>query len=315
MLRFGRLLALPLGIALGFWLTRAHAATYSVGSDGACNYTSIQDAIDAARDHEGVDFVDVARNATYEGVSLDIADHDLVLAGGFANCSQAVADGAYTELDGGDDTVIRIHGQGDVVILGFTITNGRAPRTDTGFGGGIAITGGPHLVNLANVIVNRNEAGRGGGISVRNTISGDPGAVQLVLSDNVTVSNNRAGYSAGRIEGGGVYCEESALVMNGGGITSIFSNEADHDGGGVGISECDVTIAPRGATNFNGIVLNTAGRDGGGLAINGASGGGTRIYTGAADRPVYIAGNIAGREGGGLKLDDNADVAAWDLIL
>ncbi|MBN8482566.1 MAG: hypothetical protein J0L88_13360 [Xanthomonadales bacterium] len=297
----------------------AHAAVYTVGADAACQYTSIQQAIDAAKAHAGTDFVRVARSATWSGVELDINGHDIVLAGGYASCGAGTPAAANTELVGDDNSVVRIRGSGDVVLMGLTLRGGHEPRSATGFGGGIDISGGPHLVSLTDVIINQNDAGRGGGISVRNTISGDPGDVVLVLSDDVLVMNNQAGFplAAGvsGIEGGGIYCNEASLRITGGGLVSITGNSADHDGGGLGIEECDVVIAPRGTTNLNGIVLNSAGRDGGGIAVAGASGGGTRLYTALADRPVQLSGNIAAREGGGIKINTHADVRAWGLVL
>jgi len=301
-------------------VVNAHAAVFTVGGDSACQFDEIQDAIDAAATHAGPDFVNIARSATFDDISLDIEDQDLILAGGFASCGEITAEGAYTELAGdGDHSVIRIRGHGDVVLMGLTLHDGHAPRFNYGFGGGIDISDGPHLVSLTNVIVSRNDAGRGGGISVRNTISGNPNDVQLVFSDNVSVMNNRAGFAIDTthngIEGGGIYCSESSLRIIGGGLVTIYGNDADHDGGGIGVDECDVTLAPHGATDFNGVVLNHAGRDGGGIAIRGPSGGGTRIYTAAADRPVYIAANVADREGGGIKVNGWAKLEAWDLIV
>lgn len=315
----------PVRIILGIlgWLCiglPAQSATYSVGGDAACQYDSIQDAIDVARDHAGTDFVRIARSADWTDVALDIHDQDLVLQGGYATCAAGTASPANTDLVGDDGSVVRIHGSGDVVLMGLTLRGGHEPRFDYGFGGGIDISGGPHLVSLSDVIVNQNDAGRGGGISVRNTVSGDPGDVVLVLSDNVSVMNNRAGFTPttaapSGIEGGGIYCRESSLRLTGGVLLTVMGNQADHDGGGLGIEECDVVIAPRGPTDFNGIVLNHAGRDGGGIAVGGASGGGTRIYTADMNRPVQVSANTAGREGGGIKVNTHADVRAWGLVL
>ena len=300
----------------------ALAATYRVGFGAGCTHDSIQDAIDdAADDPEAADIIRIARNQAYDDIGLDIHDQHLVLEGGYADCTATTSGGQRTTLEGdGDHSVVRIHGDGDVVLNGLVLTGGHEPMFDYGYGGGLQIDGGPHLVSLVNVLVNRNEAGHGGGISVRNTHSGNPADVQLLLGDDVVVMNNRAGYAppAGgdpMLQGGGIYCHEATLRMSGGGLTSILNNEASHDGGGIGADQCEVVIAPRGSTDFNGVVLNLAGRDGGGIAVAGEGGGATRLYPTAADKPVRVAANIAMREGGGIKVNDKASVLAWDLIL
>jgi len=299
----------------------AHAATLKVGSGPGCTHSTIQAAIDsAAADPDTPDFIRVARSIAYDDVALDIHDQHLILEGGYASCDSATPSGARTTLNGdGDHSVVRIHGHGDVVLSGLVLTGGHQPRAATGYGGGLQITDGPHLVSLTSMTVTNNDAGRGGGISVRNTHSGNPNDVQLVLGDDVVVLNNHAGFTppgaVSLVQGGGVYCNESSLRMLGGGFTTIASNEASHDGGGIGAEECDVTIAPHGSGEFNGVVLNYAGRDGGGLLVSGPSGAGTRLYPTNADRPVNVSANIAEREGGGIKVVSNAKVRGWDLIV
>lgn len=299
----------------------ASASTFRVGAGSGCTHATIQDAIDdAAADPDVADFIRVTRGITYEDIHLDIHDQHLVLQGGYANCQSETEDDTRTVLNGnGDDSVIRIHGYGDVVLRKLTLTGGHEPLFDYGYGGGVQIDDGPHLVTLDHMFVTGNEAGHGGGISVRNGENGDPGFVKLVLGDDVVVSFNHAEFAptaSSGIQGGGIYCHESSIVWNGGGTTSIASNTASLDGGGIGAEECDLTIAPRGTYgSFNGLVLNEAGRDGGGLALAGHSGGGTSFYVADPERPVYVAGNSAGREGGGIKLNTGAHAIGWDLIL
>lgn len=299
-----------------------HAATYRVGFGTGCTHGSIQDAIDdAADDPDVADIIHIATNQAYDDIELDIHDQHVALQGGYADCTAAGSNGQRTTLDGdGDHSVVRIHGDGDVVLSGLVLTGGHAPMSNTGYGGGLRIDGGPHLVSLTNMLVNNNEAGHGGGISVRNTHSGNPADVQLVLGDDVVIMNNHAGYAppAGgdpMLQGGGIYCHEASVRMIGGGLTSILNNEASHDGGGIGADQCEVTIAPHGSTDYNGVVLNYAGRDGGGIAVNGEGGGATRLYPTAADKPVRVAANTAEREGGGIKVNTHGDVNAWDLII
>jgi hypothetical protein len=299
----------------------ASAATFRVGAGSGCTHATIQDAIDdAADDPDVADFIRATRGITYADIHLDVHDQHLVLEGGYANCATDAEDDTRTALNGnGDDSVIRIHGSGDIVLRKLTLSGGHQPLFDYGYGGGIRIDDGPHLVSLEDVFVTGNEAGHGGGISVRNGANGDPAFVRLVLGDGVVVSFNHAEFApttSSGIQGGGIYCNESSIVWNGGGTTSVLSNTASLDGGGIGAEECDLVIAPHGTYgSFNGLVLNEAGRDGGGLAVAGDSGGGTSFYVTDPDRPVYVAGNSAGREGGGIKLNTGAHAIGWDLIL
>jgi len=316
-----RILAAATAAMLAAAATGAHAATFRVGSGAGCTHTTIQSAIDAAAETpDEADFIRLTRSLDYDDVALDIRNQHLILEGGYANCTTGFADGTRTVLTGnGDDSVLRIRGYGDVVLMRLTITGGHQPRFNYGYGGGVQISGGPHLVSLDHVLVTGNDAGHGGGISLRNDISGDPNQVQLVLGDDTVVSFNEAGFAADAgslIQGGGIYCHESSIRMIGGGSTSITSNTANHDGGGIGAVQCDLTIAPHGTFgSFNGIVLNSAGRDGGGLVVDGFSGGGTKLYVTDPNKPVYVSGNSAGREGGGIKVNSAARVTGWDLIV
>ena len=309
---FTALAALP-------WL-HGNAATFRVGAGGGCTHATIQAAIDAAADTPETDAIRVTRSLDYHGQALEIEDQNLVLDGAFSTCATEFSDDQRATLNGdGDHSVLKIRGNGDVVLSHLTITGGHEPLFDYGYGGGIQISGGPHMVSLDHVLVTGNEAGHGGGISVRNEVSGDPNQVQLVLGDDTVISFNDADFApvAGSlIQGGGIYCFESSIKMIGGGSTSINSNTARMDGGGIGAVECDLTIAPHGTFgSFNGLVLNEAGRDGGGLAIEGFSGGGTKLYGTDPNRPVYVSGNFAGREGGGFKVNTDAVVRGWDLIV
>ena len=299
----------------------ASAATFRVGTGAGCTHATIQDAIDAAAaDPDVADFIRVTRSATYDNVALDIHDQHVVLLGGYVNCLDEVGDGQRTVLNGdGDHSVVRIHGDGDVVLRYLTLSGGHEPLFDYGYGGGIQIYGGPHLVTVDHLFVTNNEAGHGGGISLRNDVSGDPNQNKLVLGDDVVISFNHAEYTPGAyssVQGGGIFCFESSVQMVGGGTTTVTANSASLDGGGIGAIECDLEIAPHGTYgSFNGVVLNDAGRDGGGILTEGGSGIGTRLYVTDANRPVYVSGNSAAREGGGIKINTGATVAAWDLII
>ena len=128
----------------------------------------------------------------------------------------------------------------------------------------------PHLVSLSHVLVTGNEAGHGGGISVRQRHfrRSEPGSTPTRRRYGHFLQHRAVPPVAGsQIQGGGIYCIESTILMNGGGARRLSATHASQDGGGIGAVDCDMTIAPHGTFgSFNGLVLNEAGRDGGGLA-------------------------------------------------
>jgi hypothetical protein len=294
----------------------AHAATFRVGTGAGCTHASVQAAIDAAEGTAETDFIRITRSTTYANQALRIDDQHLILQGGYANCQSTTQDNVRTILTGsGDESVLEISGEGDIVLSTLTITGGDPGGGQESYGGGIQIRGGPHLVSLSEVFVTNNEAGRGGGISVKNDESDDPTDVVLVLGHDTVVSNNHADFtpisSTSLIQGGGVYCRRSTLRLVGDN-SAILQNTANHDGGGIGADRCVVDIAPSGLA-FNGITLNQAGRDGGAIATDGLSY--VNFYATNPARPVVLALNDAGREGGAIKMNGRTTVRAWDLII
>ena len=187
-----------------------YAAEYDVSWDGTGDFTTIQDAIDAAVDgdvivvdpgtyYENIHFV--GENITLR--SLDPEDEEIV--------ASTVIDGAQK------DSVVtfNIFENETCLLYGFTIINGKS--TDTGGG----ILGQDTLAAISNCTITGNWASDGGGGLDRcnGTIS------------NCTISDNYSAYYYG---GGLRECD--ATISN----CRISGNSAN---GGGGLGWCDATIS------------------------------------------------------------------------
>lgn len=122
----GRLLCLLL------WATSlvAHAqvALYTVGADGACSHGSLQSAVTSASTNEAtVTTIHVARNQAYTSLALTVEDRNVILAGGFDDCSDFTPSGTTT-LSGTGGTAaptlfVDANFERDVTLRDLSITN------------------------------------------------------------------------------------------------------------------------------------------------------------------------------------------------
>lgn len=306
------------GIAQAGSVTRV-----SVGSDPACDYSSITQATFGA---PGMDplLIDVAKNINLTGTQL-LTTRTTSLIGGYDTCSDTTRSGRTT-LDGAGfsgSIILGSHGGAStayVYMYDLEVTGG---NTNTN-GGGIALTGN-WLLNADNIHVHDNIAnGNGGGIalsqgSTRGTAGTDRG---LEINIGSIISNNEAE------NGGGIWCDGDGTltVAN----TQVAVNQADTHGGGVYVAGgCDLQLSSSGA--FQGIILNDAVSFGGGVfaddnssvrligdsptglpaivSSNSASnGGGIALSTGSIldARDAFITDNSASSTGGGIRSDGGA---------
>jgi len=291
----------------------AHAAIYTVGADGACTHTSVDEAIVAAESHPGADSIHIASNRAYtqQAIAFSTAQQ-LDLSGGFADCSQAASDGSQAVIAGsGLQPVFRITvDTGGLVRLSYlTITGGNAQ--DDGKGGGIYFRGNGTL-ELSHATVSQNTAGYGGGIYAEGT-----GAdTRLVIGADVAIVGNTA-----RHDGGGVVNDGAMLTVTA--PDSYIANNHAPDGGGGGLAivgngrPAHTYLGSSGFGNAGAIYLNDA-RYGGGVAVlatdNVAE---LNLFSTDPARPMRIKGNSASLEGGGVYLGQstgalpNASVKVW----
>jgi predicted outer membrane repeat protein len=273
----------------------AHALTYLVGGDGACDYSTVQAAINGAASNPGPDSIHIANNAGYSQQALSIGSQDLIIEGGYASCASAAPTG-ITTIDGAGGSaapVFRISGSGVRDFSNLTIRGGDSSGAD--YGGGIQFSGSGDLI-LRNVGVTNNTSSYGGGIY----FSASGGPAILTIETNTVVLNNTAQNS-----GGGIYITGNARLFMLRDRTTVQGNTAvNGDGGGIAIEgPARADIASPGYINFGAVSGNTAVR-GGGLAIFSTGNGHAkaRFFGIDANRPVRINGNRASQLGGAVWL-------------
>jgi len=279
------------------------ALTFLVGGDGACDYSSIQAAINGAASNPGPDGIHVANNASYTQQALTIGTQDLIIEGGYATCASstpAVANIVVNGAGGAAAPVLRISGSGVRDLRNLSIRGGDS--TGTNYGGGIQFSGSGDLI-LRNVAVTNNTSSYGGGIY----FNGSGGAAILTLETDTVILNNTAQNS-----GGGIFINGSSRLFMLRDRTTVQGNTAvNGDGGGIALQgPARADIASPGYINFGAITGNTAMR-GGGIAIfsTGDGSASARFFGVDASRPVRINNNKAGNSGGAIWLRGYAFVS------
>ena len=239
----------------------------TVGSDNNCQYSLIQDAINAANNTLNTYEIRVASNKTYtESLVLDFVD--LTVKGGFANCSDAsnnVGNNSQTSLDTtGLNLPVMTLKNSDTSssnaykILNFEITGGVA--TATAPGGGVNILDSGIRLDLENALIHANTGTKGGGIYAKGFNS------SVFIKDTLIILNTAT-------NGGGFYCDglSTLFIFGDSGVSSNNANGTSFDGNGGGLyltDSCRMDFfsgTAGGVGDLRGISGNTANRNGGGL--------------------------------------------------
>lgn len=290
----------------------AQAFTYLVGAGGgACDYSTIQAAINGAASNPGPDVIRVARDQAYTAQALTIGTQDLTIVGGYASCAAALPEGALPSgltvvsgQGGSSASVFTISGAGvrDLRNLGVQ----RGDPGANGAGGGIRFEGRGDLI-LRESVVSFNDAGFGGGVY----FFGDGGGpAVLTIEAGTLITGNTAHESGGGVEIGG---QARMFMLRD--RSSIQGNQALGLQGQGGLGGGVLVVAPAlvdiGSPGYNGSAAldgNTALR-GGGLAAVTLPGGdddvGARFFATDGARPVRVRGNRAAVSGGGIFLRPN----------
>ena len=290
-----RLLSL---LVLLTWSTSASGASYTVGNDPGCDFSTLDAAINAAQnDGDPAAEIRLATSQTYTAIQAEIVDHAMHIRGGYSVCLDPLPSRRTVLRGTGGDPrpVLLIHSSTPgvtVTLEDLGIRNG-----DPGpgkYGGGLAITGGA-CVSLVNVSVSFNTAERGGGIY----LDGANGARLLTDADTQIFSNTATDF------GGGIYCEDalllpSRLMVRG----NVFGNTA-LDGGGVYVDRC--AYDHYALTVGDGVFFNEALRDGGGIYARNHS---QVVLTGTAAHSLIVSINTAGDDGGGAFIESDTNMRA-----
>ncbi|MEO7757995.1 MAG: hypothetical protein ABIS07_15575, partial [Dokdonella sp.] len=215
---------------------RAHAdVDVRVGTGSGCATASIQAAIDAASNVNGITNILIARNTTYHTNWLNITGKNVRLIGGYQNCTQSVADDVRTVIDGSggsQDSVIKVRGAtSNVSFHNLDISGGDALGTTSGqHGGGVEIEDGPHaLIYFQNTWIHNNAAREGGGLWIKNEHSTNANDVFVRLDHNTRIENNSAllvPVTNALGSGGGIWCSNARIVMTGGVSATVGSDIA-----------------------------------------------------------------------------------------
>lgn len=248
--------------------------TVTVGSDGACNYSTITQAAAMAAAADTL-IMHVAKNIVINATQV-IPGRAVALVGGYDNCSDTSASG-HSVLSGSSFTgsVLKAtalftgSGAFDLTLVGIDVVNGVG--TSGSQAGGITIDG-PFNVLLVESYVQFNFTNfNGGGISIK----GQAGTGTMTERTNLTLTSNSIVSNNTGANGGGIACNGRVRIQS---LDSqIAVNTASGAGGGIYSQQCYVNLFEHGL--FQGVISNT---------VTGASGAGGGIY--ASSGSVYVLG-------------------------
>ena len=299
----------------------------TVGTNAACDFSSLQDAIDAgSTGAEDLTEIRLARDLSNQ--SLSIIDRNITIEGNWPSCTSGLPqqDLLHTLSGNGADTVLQISTTGgnqrSSELSGLVIRGGGANSAISDRGGGLRIEGRA-WVTVNDSRIGDNESSEGGGAYVNGpfarlilnngTIVGSVGTLSLPANRAINVLASTA-------QGGGLWCGGGAYL--GIGDARIRSNTSAVDGGGVYLDDCEMQILPRPdfvgeGDGFVTFFENVADGNGGGIyAGNNSTVSWASLFNGhfggratgnrATDRggAIYLTG-ASGFIGTWIRLEDN----------
>ena len=282
--------------AMGLFTGAAVGTTLPVGpGGGACTYSSIQAAINAATSGDSITVADAGTNYTEK---LTITDKSLSISSCPCNHQVCLFDTTHNTLTnvtlsgagGANAPVLKIvtTNAGNPITVNLdrvTIQDGHSGGTD---GGGISFSGVGAL-NLTRTNVTSNKANYGAGINFK----ANGGDATLTIKHDTFVTYNTAAQSGGgiRVEGNG-----ATLNVNDKSTWIAFNEATGGLGGGVEILY--PALANIGSPGYlaGGVIYENTAKYGGGIADLGV----LFLYTTDPLHPVAIDNNTATSTGGGL---------------
>jgi len=275
----------------------APLATPYVGiNSGACAYTSVQAAVNAAG---AGDLIKIVTGAYTE--TIDLAGKQLTIVGGYNPTCTTPTSGRSQIKNGAAGSVVDVTLGSRTTLRNLEISNGSS------FGAGLDLLGSSHII-LDNSLVHDNNGATGGGAYIG-------GGSVISITNNTAIFKNTANAGGGVIvygrlaglqarsdiyqnssttDGGGLYIIGGTVTLNG---TIVFANTAVRNGGGVYSADGNLTMqgtARVGLANFTQTAV-----DGGGIYASGSS----IQMIGAA---IAVINNTASNNGGGLFLTNRS---------
>lgn len=280
----------------------------NTATDAACNYSTIQAAIDAATCPAGTRIY-ITDELTYEAQHLGISGKNISLIGRApgAKCgTQSAVCGTFfpcptvpletiSGKNHSGDSVITIRGASNVTLQYLTISDGH--DSDSGSGGGVDYDGTGTLTIDTSTITD-NQAGYGGGINIK----GSNGPAVLQINSHSLIEYNKATTS-----GGGIRVEGNAQLFMLHDYTVVQENVAANFGGGVEIIGPASAYIGSPGSGVQGVIYHNIASYGGGISINGGEGDSLNanvdFFGTDPQRPVRLQLNEASNSGGAIYLD------------
>ena len=236
-----------------------------------CNFTRIQDAIDA--ESTGIGTIIGVEDSVHTEAGILVGKNVVIQAGG----AKTTIVQAHPNPGEGTQRVFEIPPDATVTIRGMTIQHGN-PTTSPLTGGGILNYG---TLTLKDTIIRKNFGSAGGGLynegtlTVINSTVSENGSVgggdaylecktgggMKVLSGTTTLINSTVSDNHAKDKGGGIHvaCHGKLILQN----STISGNFATTSGGGIYLNGSGKfthsTISNNSANNVGGLALN--GRD------------------------------------------------------
>lgn len=243
-----RLLRVVAGVVAASMSCAASAAIITVGPHTDCLTNNLTAAMVVAK-LNGTDFDEIrVVQGTYSNLALSSIGISYSLTGGYNHCGPDAIVVGRTHLSGNAfDSVLSITGATNayhnVTMSHLNISNGGASNRGNYNGGGIKASNLRLVLSEVDVINNNVSINSfGGGIY----ISRDANAVSgiLELQRNVRLAGNTAG------DGGGLAAVRASVRIRPDG-TILENNQANLSGGGIWISEGDLTVGSVGEPEFS----------------------------------------------------------------
>ncbi len=290
-----------------------------VGPDSNCEFPDINEAIEQAYECgpfgclPGIAQIRLSSNYIHSGSTL--IDKSIKIRGGYTSC-EGTYNGINNVLNAVDPntrlfTVVQsepLAVEVDLVDLSMFGTTGNAIQ-----GGVLAMASGDITLRITDSTVTAGTAEQGGGIAMLG------GGNVLEIRNSFINSNQAINGNFAEGEGEGIHCSDGGEIRFISG--EILNNEADTNGGGVFLNNCDLIGQTENQHRFitnNTVLRSTADNAPGRGAGIYATGQGTEVHLGALLSRTQIENNrvvewepdsspLYSASGGGLFLADGAE--------
>ncbi len=292
-------------------------------SSGACNYTSLSQALNNSEDEIRLVDDDITDN-------LEI-NYSVSITGGYTNCILAnnpntPVPSAKTFIYGTavlGESVIKINLSNTFVGLNnLYVTGGRQDVSVVDGGHGIKIEGAGS-VTITDTTIADNRSSRGGGVYLL-----EDGATKYVRLINTVVFGNIAESTSSNAGlGGGIFCRGSGSLISIEGESVIAFNTARSGGGIAARYGCFVRVSAgidvNNSSTRRGVMNNQASEFGGGVYVtndaiiefNPTRNGLFIVTQSDSDHPATLANNSANQDGGGGYVALGGEIRMLDSLV